>query len=311
MLGERVHGDIPPEDYTFTQKITLSLDFEKNWVRKEIEEERLWLEDGKFYPVYEVRLYDGKDFQEYKPAKKNRIGGQPPQPYQVELDLQTERYSQFTFENSEYPLFFAHGVFPSGNATISPKLLRIPRDPGWFSYHGHAPSKDRECVILRTRAHSNGAYSEYWIDPSQESGVVRWILYSKEHPTAAIDTSYRKTQAGWIPDKWTWVQFDPTGNTRLTNRYELVNFEPNAVLQKRDFHVERTPGMIVNDVTKDRVYQVGQPGQPDIDIAMLRAAEKPSSQRSRWAWRIGLSLVVGLGTASGVWWLRYRRSTVK
>ncbi len=311
MLGEDVKGEVPPEDYRYKRQFVLLLDFERNRVRREVREERLWLPDGRFYPAFNVHLFDGTSFQHYMPAKENWPGGRPPHRYQVELDLQTDRYSAFVIENIDFPIFFAHGIFPSRTASISPALLRIPLERDWFGYHGEAPTRDGQCTVLRTQAFHSGSFGEYWVDPTRESAVIRYVAHSKGRPTHTADISHRNTEHGWMPEKWTLSRFDSKGGLERTETCEIKLFEPNATVEASDFHMDRIPGMLVSDVAANKSYRVGEPGKPDVDVAVLLAQDQ--SGANPWGWRaIVFGASLGLAIMILGWWLRFRRArTVK
>jgi hypothetical protein len=305
-FDEGVQGEIPPEDYTYKRRVVLLLDFERNRVRKEIREERPWGGDGRFYPVFQVQLYDGNSFQEYSPAPENRIGGRPPDRFQVELQLQTDHYSGFVLENSDFPLLFAHGSFPSNKAGISPKLLRTPIESGWYRFHGEASIEDQPCTILRTQTTESGAFADYWIDTGKQSAVARWIAYSKGKPTITVDISHQRAGESWVPKTWELSQIDSTGKLLHTTAYQLKELDANPKFDTNDFHMDRVPGMIVNDAATGRVYRVANSGEQDVDVQVLLAQEQEAGGRVHWAivLLIALMLISGVGL---VYWHRQKR----
>ncbi len=252
----RTEEDLPSEDRISPYKFLLVVHFDadKNWMR--VEREREILNPGpEFIRELAVDLADGKEFQRFVPLDRNprieeleRAGGR----LHFELMQLSRSSAAGTFrEFTERPLYWAHGLVPTPGPL---EAIRQPVDLKGYRVAGRVQHDGRECLVLHSPARSRGkVYSELWIDPLQDSAIVRFSDVREGEESLIFLVSHRQTSHGWFPSDWTVEHRSSVKKGLLLDRSELrvTEFEFDPQLKRSDFHVEPTPGMYYKDV-RDR-----------------------------------------------------------
>lgn len=162
--------------------------------------------------------------------------------------------------------------------------------------------------------------AKYWLDPSKDYLVRRYILEGKGRPTDQWDISYRKHESGiWVLDAWTHLQFSVDGKVGRTWRAEVTSLRLNEAQPSKLFDLDFPVGSSFYDQRNRRELPAFHV-EPDGSLRRLTPAEmkppsapkfRPWSQRNQW-WFGGVWGALGLGLAVFVALrLRARRASRK
>jgi hypothetical protein len=116
-----------------------------------------------------------------------------------------------------------------------------------------------DCVIV-DRPNGDIRYA-YWLDPSCEFKLRRYLETSRGKVGYQLDVSYDKSEAGWVPSKWKSLMVYPeTGKPHTSSEFLVKRHELNLDLSAERFQFEFPPGTRVNDARDGSIYIVRQDG---------------------------------------------------
>lgn len=284
-------GEVPPEDRLSEKQVRLVLDLAKNKVRKETRREIFDPSGPKFYPAFDVELYDGQETQLFRPRVENTSSDMHPDKYWTDLEIETEFYQQVFFQYYEYPLLFAHGIFPSREEPLRPARMRRLIDEMLFVEHGVAGPAEAPYLVLRTRPLSDDVddFYEVWTDPNHQSAVVRWAWIRGGQEQIVIEVQ-NDSAVPAMPESWTAARYGIDRVVFQWDRLRVDEFTPSPSIDQGVFHIDPTPGMIVRDGTTRRHYRAAQPGQHEISVEQLMAEDMAQPVSTR-AWLIVVASV--------------------
>ena len=301
-------GEVPRSDYDYEAELTMLVDFDRNWVRREVRGFRVAAKKPTlFYPHYEITLFDGSGLQVYLPREKNTSSVHSPGQLDVELRLKADGYSRHFFQMTDWPVLFAFGIVKTKNVSLRPQKIRIPLDETFFLVHGRGQNNDRNQVILRTPSTSSdgNSYHEYWVDVQMESAVTRWKAINGGKVEYRCDAEYERVAEAWLPKSWTFVEYWQESIMRSTT-LTVVDMIPNAKLQKQEFQIAPVAGMVVADEKAKTAYIIGEDEQrKDLASARRRARAQNSKHSLTWYYSAGIVCAITMiGVA--VWRMRLR-----
>lgn len=260
-------GPLPVKDAEFDVSIELLLDFHNQGSRRIEEGEVLCGPIQSFIPRYEVCLYDGREYSQYKPRDRNTSNRWTPDKYDTELyKVGKFPYVQF-FRTVDLPVFFSHGSFlspqfePAGH-----KMLNLP-EAAIFAEHETIEYEGRQCILLRTHPlFGRGRFHhEIYVDPARDSAVVRYDFFLEKRLFSSLKIEHEATEHGWLPARWTVTIFE-NPNVAIIRKLHVKHREFNPQIQEQDLKIELTPGMMIYDrPTKSRLVSAG-PGKPMIPL---------------------------------------------
>lgn len=304
-------GTIPPKDTKYEKTVSLLLDFENDRIRREINANTYDGSLGHFRPYSRCELFDGKLSKVF--MKRN-----PVNPPELEADLYyvgRDQQGGVHFEFSEFPVFLAHGIVPSGledslvGSMTTPKHLLVSLKGEAIHVHGKAIRDQRECVVLRTQTDPRiGLFYEYWVDVARKSAIVQVASYIKGVMNTAIDIEYQETPHGWLPIAWVQRQNPDRGGggpgwIEQSCSYRVKDLIVDADLHNDDFDIKLEPGMIVRDTRHD-IYRVGEDG---VTLVAITGKERGSKSWVMYLVAASLALIV-LGFVSRKYAYNRRKS---
>jgi hypothetical protein len=182
----------------------------------------------------------------------------------------------------------------------------------------------RPCLVVRTEPLAGGQeplLDEYWVDADRDGAVARYVQFSGSNPWERLDVEWKRTDAGWWPDRWT-LTWTVDGKVRRVYKMRVERFEANPAVADRDFTIPAKPGMkvVVHEYPglgtglnpaypAERTYQVSASGSWEETAAKgfttLGGEHLPPAGRA-WVWWAvaGAAVVAILDTA---WVIRRRR----
>ena len=257
--------DFPPEDHHFKTEYTLLLDFEHNRVRKEVLGDIVIFPESRFRSVFEVALFDGKEFQRYRPRNRNTTADYTPPPHAVELYLERPEY-RGVFTAPDQPFFYAHGCRP--NLAAPSGKLQGPFEDEPLHVHGRVVHQGRNHVVLQTGPRQNdlGSYDEYLVDTNRDSAVTRYTIFGNWRARRRVDIEYQHTSHGWLPSEMKTVT-QGTLSTETIQTLKIDDIAVNPDFSADMFHVTPTEGMVVKDRVADRLFVAGPPGSKGTEAA--------------------------------------------
>jgi hypothetical protein len=115
---------------------------------------------------------------------------------------------------------------------------------------------------LRTQAKKTGAksYTEFWVDKSRDSAILRNSYVMNGLPREEFDISYVKTTQAWMPDKWTYVARNllNKGSIQRVETASVTSMTVEPALEDGDFDIEIQPRMLTAEIK----YSEPAPGEP-------------------------------------------------
>jgi hypothetical protein len=160
------------------------------------------------------------------------------------------------------PAFFACGVvLPSDSMSLIGRLADS-QDAKYFSFLRQEVLNGIDCIVLRYGEQGALRKRELWVDPSRNSVIVRADDYMDKQRFGSIEIEYAQVNGNWVPAKWRWSDLNPQdGEPFRVATMKQVVFELNPSLAESDFDLKPSPGMIVSDERKVKVYTVGDRGE--------------------------------------------------
>jgi hypothetical protein len=220
------------------------------------------------------------------------------------------------------PLFFAHGIIRTALDEIAPGKLRKKADAEYLTLHGQGVHRGKACLVVRSQTMqlSLTSYDEFWIDPSRQSAVLRYVMYSDKRIFNDIDIEYQQTAHGWLPQRWTFTHYSGTAPT-VIYRMKVDRWEANPPTTEADFDIKAEPGMLVEERVYDesvhplvdpksavRVYRLEE-GGGKTEIPDPFGRPRDLSPRWRW-WQWAAAAVVTATVLAGIGWTVRRRRLI-
>lgn len=239
----------PPRDIVVQLGVVLLLDFDRNRLRLETDEERYDEATDKLYPQRMVRVADGSEAKMFFPREKNTHPQEGMRATSADVWFEKGYRGGDTLNIRYWPLLYAHGSIPSQGEHPGPGKLRILPDPELLYVHGQAVSRDRPVWVLRTHAvkTARASFDEFWVDKERESAVVRYALVRGDVPVYEALIDYQETTRGWMPLRWTFTQRGRSGQTTFLERLHAEELLLDQPLAEADFEIEIRPGMLVDE----------------------------------------------------------------
>lgn len=274
-------GESPKEDFTCELRDAWLLHFANNWARKEQNRQEFFPERNVFAPTYRKQVYDGENYVTYAPRERNTSTSYTPSAKQPDvMQLQASQLNLF-LSDQDLPVFFAHGVIPTRQATIRANHLVLPLQSSQFSAHGRGEHDGVVCVILRSGPDPYGGLYEYWVDQNQRSAIRSYTHSIEGKSRTHFDVRYKKTEWGWLPDSWIFTWYDLDGKINEVDRLTVTSISINPEVVKGDFQIPLTPGRVVakSGEGPTNYYRVSSDG---VLIDFVEADSQSGTSLMRW-----------------------------
>ncbi len=268
VLGQRRDESMPAQDYVGSASLRLFLDFEKGRHRSKIQGSNYHLNTGMFYPWEKEDTFDGSVAEGAMPRQKNPIHGSK----QPEFRVVSGNMKFQEFRTDFFPIFFGHGRIYTVFEPILPGKLRNKPDPDYLYVHGTGVQDKRTCLVVRTQTLRSGttSFDEYWVDVERESAILRYVSYSGNKPSRDITIHYRKSSAGWLPERWR-LQIFGGGSLLYSDDMHVEKVDLDPAIDDGDFKMEIKPGMIVEE--REDLPTKHPLVNPESKISVYRAKE--------------------------------------
>ncbi len=285
---------VPAEDVRLPLRISLKLDFDQKFLRRQKAFEVFDVPAFKFMPGYDEYVCDGSTIKFYQLEEKNPDRGGGPDITMSTLRPSTRAY--FLMERFDYPVYLAHGsVLSAQQPELTPQAMRIDSfDPKLFQYLGRGNIGGVVCEILSAQK-GGKKLIDYWVDTTKDSAVVQVDKFRDGDLYLRTAIQYQKIPWGWVPKSWTIG----------TYYYDAISFEDklnvksvqiNPILDRKEFEGETRPGLIVKKVDEGKSYRISEHGVYE---------PLPTGERGGSYWLVVLVVVLAvivLGYAA----IRYR-----
>lgn len=252
-LGRPLVPPRPPEDISQPLHYRFLLDLEGQRFRLESTSE-----DHAFGPggnggktSVSVLIYDGKDCWV---VHDSEVGSPGPEAYQVSLVREDGKFHPLRkiVWLGPGPVLFGHGLLAG---LAEPPAFAPQFEAADFVVHGQGVQAGHKCLVIRSlplRQGTDKLYEEYWVDPTQESSVVRYRYFRGGVLVTNTDIEYQKTANGWLPVRWTATPFAAEGKIAAILRMSVTDFLVDPPATPSDYQPEIRPGM--------RILQAGDGG---------------------------------------------------
>jgi hypothetical protein len=289
-VGEpRAAGEnIPATAYKAPVEGRVLLDFQQSRLRKESEQDYFLVATRDFKRSFEAWLYDGKQFQIYRPRDRSSYAGK----FGVDLVWNTDTAGQTFFEPADYPFLFGHGIVNVGDVTkVGPNQPEL--DMRQHRVVGTVVIDGCEAQVIRSPASRNGWFEEYAIDLERQSAIVRWKRARADDLGNTLDVKYGQTARGWFPTSWSYLHHDGLEPQLIEEiGVESIVFDP--VFEASEFHVAERPNMTVEDRRNGSSYMVCEDGyKRDLLMLEMRHEEETSSPKLALV-SIGAAIIAGI-----------------
>jgi hypothetical protein len=233
-------GTLPERDHRYTYEHDLLFDFEKHRIRvdrlRQIFDENVRI----LTPQRKITTFDGTNCRTFLPtdpaAKITSIPGDTPGEFMDNGD----NPALFMFDAGDYPIFFAHGLFPLNNGAIDHRGLDTLDIEvlAAAALNGEATVEEENRVVLQTAL---GNW-EFVVDPKRDNVVTRWEQYDDDGILIGLDIEYSTNESGQVlPYKWkkTWFRAGA-----VANEVEVVasKVETNFAVDDAQFEIRLRPG---------------------------------------------------------------------
>lgn len=260
-------GVTPIDHSEYDESIELLLDFRNNRARRIYEGEGLFGTTRSYFPLYEVNLFDGKQYFNYRPHDKNTSDRWTPVKYQPELNLNGPRQVGAFIESPDFLILFGHGSIHSHHSPVTPQKILWPPVASLFSKQERVEYNGRECVLLQTEPFifKGKYYYELIVDPARGGAVLKWSYYWRGQLYSDVKIEHELTEHGWLPARWTSISYNkPKPPITKTMYVKRRIFNPK--IKDSDFKIETTPGMVVYDHKTNSIFIATGPGKPMIPL---------------------------------------------
>jgi hypothetical protein len=280
---EGSEGPYPQSDFTFPTRLSVLLDFQKHRVRREIERQVFFVDALRYIPDVHWDLFDGTNYQYYRPREWNDSEGFTPSRFEPDIRLYGTSMQRPIFSMADVPIMLAHGMVNLESCSYSPQSFGTRPTVDDLVFLARSEIKKGEsCLVFETKQNADASrYYEYWIDLDKQAAVRRVSRMMQGSEVWRLDIQYTQHAEHWLPSAWTWASMSSNTGTPASETYTVDSIEINPDFDASSFSVELTTGMVVYDAATDGRYVVGAPGSPDRSIGEVRLAET-TSQKSSW-----------------------------
>lgn len=258
-------GPQPSELIDTVSTAKLWLDFENHRARLETEGDTIFADfetgTSRVVPSLRVRLFDGTNQQEFRPAAGNWFRKGSPELDRLE-NRSNAKWARWFAVGDLNPLFYALGMLPDDKREITAEMpLQFPVDRGFHHYERTSMVEGRELVVVRTGTDHFGHYLKHWVDVDHDAAIVESEFYREDKLRHEKVVKHYQTKNGWLPKEWTtrilWTDLPKS-------TYQLINYEFDPDLSEVEFHITPEAGVIVWDEKTDQTVISGGPGNPDL-----------------------------------------------
>jgi hypothetical protein len=184
-----------------------------------------------------------------------------------------------------------------------------------------------DCIVLREIMPKSRIYSEYWVAPSQEFSIIRYIVQEGNFIQLQLETELAASEDGlWFPKRWRASRFEKDGRLSTYEESVVRKFEINPRFDPSEFQIPfDVPGMLVSDargpknkrnlsyiVRNDGTHRMVQPHEHHLSYEELMRTI--SSEGSGFNKKTAVSIIL-IATASFlivlVWRKRQKKGVVK
>lgn len=219
------------------------------------------------------KLFDGNEFQVVNPDAVSKELGLKGDQSGVDVAINTEKNLKQFFEPNDFPILFSHGVFPTENFP-EPRELRGGVLPTDLSITSQTEFDGRPHLVLRSPPRGGtDTFHEYWVDPSRQAAVSRWLSYVRGNVRWQFEAKYTEQGGHWLPASWRLERLSG-GNVDHWEEMTLEPAEVNPAVTAEDFHVRTSAGQVVQDNRAGSVVRKGETPAEDVDLNVERAREQ-------------------------------------
>ncbi|GAA4430729.1 hypothetical protein [Bremerella cremea] len=244
---------IPVADYHFGRQVKYAIDLTRPRIRREATRDLFNLSDRRFETETLHDLFDGKEYQQYYPARHAFDGKTANARYwQPRLVLRGEKRSQLIVRAIDIPLFWNHGLLPIGSLKHTNLSMAPAADA--FRYVGAGPEQLGDLHIVRLP--SQRTTWEHWLSPDYAWLPIRRSAFHEGTETSRLTVQYKRQADGTpLAESWTLTTFgvDPDGKQTVStvDRCRLASARFDGNLADVTFSMAPGPGIDVDDIRKD------------------------------------------------------------
>jgi hypothetical protein len=223
------------------------------------------------------------------------------------------------------------------NVNIQPLLMTYrPQDAKMSAYRVSkclvSPNRQlfagNQCVVLEDTSVRPENSRQYWVDPSRDFVIVRYLYRENGRLYFQMDVDYSKDQRhGWVPSGWIYTILNERGEIARSFRARVTEWTINEALSPQLFIVEYPVGSSVHepehwptpqylikaDGTKRIVppEDIGATYEQAMRTEPGHAFDSPanSSWNHVWIAAIVVSVIVAVGMVMG--WKRWRSRSLQ
>jgi hypothetical protein len=275
-------GVFPREDWQGERTINWLIDFTTNRARLE-DSRHVAGPTGDLIPNVTTSVFNGYEYQTYAPRAANSSPFLERSPDHAELTITSGKGGRSDVEVCYCPMLIALGIVPSVHHLLKFDPYKIPQDDqNVWRIHGESIHRGHQCIVLRSHPvmYAQPSFDECWVDPSRESAVVRYIIYSGKNPWSDYDIRYEDTPSGWLPSAWTTTM---RFNGKIFHSEEMqVNLcEINPSISDEDFELSVPPGTIVAKLCPEGFAPTSQ-GKHRLNQIKYRVADNDEASAKGW-----------------------------
>lgn len=302
---------LPEEDYTHDLRILWRLDFQKSRIWKEEHTERFILPLLTFAPRYSVAVAAGGEFRVFEPREMNTSTQHTPSRIQPDLNIfSKEGFVSFHFTPADYPVFFAHGLYPVVNLDPA-SLPGLTLEKQELHWKGWAMISGRRYALVQVAVRHERfpdlvVHEDLAVDLERHSAVGRWERSINGSRQFRVDIEQTQYATSWFPDSWSTVNFRTQGNAHRANRLQRLKVEKmelNPLLGEQDFELPLVAEMLVDNTMENRRYRVSADGR---QFVSLDRGAKPARDKGVSVWE--MATIVAFIAVVIVATLRWRAS---
>jgi hypothetical protein len=189
------------------------------------------------------------------------------------------------------PILFTYRAMQSGLSKI------YPENCGLFDQKGDVDG--HECFIVEQPDERISHVYAYWVDPSRDYVVVRYVIRVEGKDRGQTNVTYSEDEAqGWVPASWNFVWLNSDGSLAISKTYRVTKYSINEPIADDKFELTFPRGTRLRDERTGRIYLEGSRG----------AFGSPGGSRS-WAsyWPWLLVPAAGLCLEAAIWFLAKQR----
>jgi hypothetical protein len=105
--------------------------------------------------------------------------------------------------------------------------------------------EEEDCWLLRKTL---GDFTlTYTLAPSRGFAIVRQVIREGHRAVSQLDCSYEQKNDRWIPMRWTYTRFAPTGDPQLVEQSTVTKLEADPKFSEDEFKLDFPVGTVVSD----------------------------------------------------------------